>query len=223
MLVNTCCLPAITAHLRGVVVLRSRMSNTNQPSPDRSAHNLEDARLMQRVARGDRSAFAQIHDRFSRPLFATALRILNDSAEAEDVLQEVFLSLWEKSADFNQQRGSAFSWAVTLTRNRSIDRIRMRQRRGVLLSQSVPEDLGYAGPDDSADSTADLESKETAAKVRTAVKGLPAEQQKALQLAFFSGMTQQEIATTLREPLGTIKARIRRGLLKLRENFALQQ
>jgi RNA polymerase sigma-70 factor, ECF subfamily len=199
------------------------MSETNQPLPDRTVENLEDAKLMQRVAEGDRAAFAKIYDRFSRPLYATAVRILHDSAEAEDILQEVFLTLWEKSPDFNQQRGSAFSWAVTLTRNRSIDRIRMRKRRGTLLNESLPEDFGYAGQSEAATSTAELESKETAIKVRTAVMNLPEEQQKALQLAFFSGMTQQEIATKLREPLGTIKARIRRGLLKLRENFALHQ
>jgi RNA polymerase sigma-70 factor, ECF subfamily len=223
MLVNTCCLPALTAHPRGVGFLRSHMSETNQPLPDRTVENLEDAKLMQRVAEGDRAAFAKIYDRFSRPLYATAVRILHDSAEAEDILQEVFLTLWEKSPDFNQQRGSAFSWAVTLTRNRSIDRIRMRKRRGTLLNESLPEDFGYAGQSEAATSTAELESKETAIKVRTAVMNLPEEQQKALQLAFFSGMTQQEIATKLREPLGTIKARIRRGLLKLRENFALHQ
>lgn len=176
---------------------------------------------MKQVSRGDREAFSRLYDRFSRPLYSTALRITGNPAEAEDIIQEVFLTLWKKSNDFDFSRGSAFSWAVTFTRNRAIDRVRTRRRRGELLSQSVPEDLGYNSSGHAADSSDNLEATETSAKVRAAISELPAEQQKALQLAFFSGMTQQEIAATLQEPLGTIKARIRRGLMKLRESFSL--
>ena len=105
-----------------------------------------------------------------------------------------------------------------MTRNRAIDRVRARKRRSELLSESVPSDLGYevneAGAGDSAD---ELWGKEKAAAVRAALANLPAEQRAALQLAYYSGLTQQEIAEKLREPLGTVKASIRRGLLKLRE------
>lgn len=175
-----------------------------------------DADLLRRVARRDQAAFATLYDRFSRPLFSLALRILNDRREAEDVVQEVFLSLWEKASVFAQERGSAFSWAVTLTRNRAIDRVRLRRRRAELLAASSAAELGgsFAGPD--ADSADSLCFKEEAGAVRAAVAELPADQQRALQLAFFSGLTQQEIAEQLHEPLGTIKARIRRGLIKLR-------
>jgi RNA polymerase sigma-70 factor (ECF subfamily) len=179
-----------------------------------------DGELLRRIARRDRTAFAELYDRFSRPLYATALRILNDARESEDIVQEVFLALWEKAAVFEQERGSAFSWAVTLTRNRAIDRIRQRKRRTELLAASSPDDLGYAdagGGDDSAEA---LVFKEKAGAVRAAVAGLPAEQQRALQLAFFSGLTQQEISEKLGEPLGTVKARIRRGLLRLRETLS---
>ena len=185
-----------------------------EPPNDRRA---VDDELLRRMARRDPAAFSALYDRFSRPLYATALRMLNDAHEAEDIVQDVFEALWKKASAFEAERGSAFSWAITLTRNRAIDRIRMRKRRSELLAASVPEDLGYhANAGDSAD---DLWLKEKAGAVRGAVAALPGEQQRALELAFFSGLTQQQIATLLREPLGTVKARIRRGLLKMRETL----
>jgi len=190
------------------------------PSKEPGNRTEIDAALVQRMANRDRAAFSELYDRFSRPLYATAVRILYDAREAEDIVQEVFLALWEKAASFETERGTAFSWAVTLTRNRAIDRIRMRKRRSELLAASIPEDLGYntnSAPEDSAE---DLSFKEQAGAIRAAVSSLPAEQQRALELAFFSGLTQQEIADKLSEPLGTIKARIRRGLLKLRESLS---
>lgn len=188
---------------------------------DRTSQHAHDAHLLERTADGDRTAFAELYDRFSRPLYATALRILNDAKEAEDIVQDTFIALWEKASDFAVTRGSAFGWAVTLTRNRAIDRVRMRRRRTELLEQAAPDDLGYGGSSgpDSADQ-ASLSEQSTS--VRSAVAALPAEQQQALELAFFSGLTQQEIATRLNEPLGTVKARIRRGLLKLRTALTTQ-
>ena len=178
-----------------------------------------DADLLRRMARNDRDAFARLYDRFSRPLYATALRILNNASEAEDVVHDVFLSLWEKAAAFEPGRGTAFGWAVTLTRNRAIDRVRMRTRRAGLRSRTTAEDAGMQPSGSGPDSADDLLLKEQAGAVRAAVAALPAEQQRAVELAFFSGLTQQEIAEELREPLGTVKARIRRGLLKLRDTL----
>ncbi len=178
-----------------------------------------DAELMRRMGRSDREAFAQLYDRFSRPLYATALRILNSAADAEDVVQDVFLALWEKAADFDASRGSAFAWAVTLTRNRAIDRVRMRQRRSELLATTTDEDAGLQPGDAGPSSPEELVFREQAGVVRAAVAALPAEQQRAVELAFFGGLTQQEIAAKLSEPLGTVKARIRRGLLRLRETL----
>jgi RNA polymerase sigma-70 factor (ECF subfamily) len=178
-----------------------------------------DAELLRRMGRSDREAFAQLYDRFSRPLYATALRILSNAAEAEDIVQDVFLALWEKAAAFEPARGSAFAWAVTLTRNRAIDRVRMRKRRSELLAETTAEDAGTQPSDAGLHSADELVSKEQAGAVRAAVAALPAEQQRAVELAFFSGLTQQEIAEKLREPLGTVKARIRRGLLRLRDTL----
>ena len=178
-----------------------------------------DAELLRRMTHSDREAFAQLYDRFARPLYATALRILSNASEAEDIVQDVFLALWEKAAAFEPGRGSAFAWAVTLTRNRAIDRVRMRKRRSELLAETTAEDAGTQPADAGLHSADELVFKEQAGAVRAAVATLPPEQQRAVELAFFGGLTQQEIAEKLREPLGTVKARIRRGLLRLRDTL----
>lgn len=188
------------------------------PPPDERQQ--EDARLLQRIAQGDKAAFATLYDRFSRPLYATALRVVADPAEAQDLVHDAFVALWEKASTFETGRGTAFAWTLTLVRNRAIDRVRMRRRRADLLTASAPSDLGYdennSGP--VADDSAALGDQAHA--VRAAVASLPPDQKRALELAFFGGLTQQEIAEKLSEPLGTVKARIRRALLKLRDSLA---
>jgi RNA polymerase sigma-70 factor (ECF subfamily) len=197
---------------------RVRM-NDSAPTPPTDDRAAIDAELLRRMAAGDKAALAELYDRFSRPLYATALRIVNDPTEAQDLVHDAFIALWEKAAVFEHERGSAFAWAVTLIRNRAIDRVRSRRRRGELLAASLPSDLGYdENPGDGADATAT--SVDQARAVRAAVATLPLEQKRALELAFFSGLTQQEIAQKLSAPLGTVKARIRRGLLKLRDALA---
>jgi RNA polymerase sigma factor (sigma-70 family) len=121
---------------------RRRMSSPQTiPSPD--DRSLEDARLVRRMAGGEHQAMAELYDRFSRPLYSTALHILQDAAEAQDIVHDVFITLWQKAAVFAAERGTAFSWAVTLTRNRAIDRLRSRRRRAELLAGAAPADLGY--------------------------------------------------------------------------------
>ena len=190
--------------------------------PEEEKHAV-DAQILQRIAAGDQAALGELYDRFSRPLFSVALRVLNDAAEAEDVLHDVFVTLWDKAADFESSRGHAFSWALTLTRNRAIDRVRSRKRRSEILTGAVPADLGYdEAADAKLDSVDTLWVKEKASAVRSAVATLPADQRQALELAYFGGLTQQQIAAKLSEPLGTIKARIRRALLKLRDVISPQ-
>lgn len=190
--------------------------------PDGDANTLgararANAELIRRMAGGDRDALGELYDHLSRVLYSTARQVLGNAAEAQDVVHDVFLALWENSAVFDSSRGSAFSWAVTLTRNRSIDRLRARQNRDRLLGKAVPDDLGYGSNPGflGADDWAELGDRAQA--VRSAIDTLPAEQKGALELAFFSGLTQTEIAERLGEPLGTIKARIRRGLGKLHD------
>jgi RNA polymerase sigma-70 factor (ECF subfamily) len=191
------------------------------PPSDVRAQNDADAALLREISQGDRDALARLYDRFSRPLYAVALRILHDATEAEDVVHDVFISIWQKASTFEAARCSALGWAIALTRNRSIDRIRTRRRRGELLEASAPTDLGYdENASDASSSANELSLKEKATTVRRAVTELSADQRHALELAFFSGLTQQEIAARLHEPLGTVKARIRRGLLKLRDLLA---
>jgi RNA polymerase sigma-70 factor (ECF subfamily) len=193
-------------------------SSEDIDSPEKRAG--ENAALLRRMAGGDRDALAELYDRLSRPLYATARHILNDASEAQDVVHDVFLALWENAASFDSGRGAAFSWAVTLTRNRAIDRLRTRANRARLLDNSVPDDLGYGSGADLLGGGDQAELGERAVVVRTAMSDLPEEQQRALELAFFSGLTQKEIAERLSEPIGTIKARIRRGLIKLRDALA---
>ena len=198
---------------------RARMTSSGQTDPS-DQRNGDDARLLRRMAQGDKSALAELYDRFSRPLYATALRIVNDPSDAQDLVHDAFIALWEKAHVFETERGTAFSWAVTLVRNRAIDRVRSRRRRGELLAGAAPSDLGYH--EDATGPTADDHAAlgDQARAVRAAVATLPLEQKRALELAFFSGLTPQEIAANLSEPLGTVKARIRRGLLKLRDTVA---
>ena len=203
-----------------IVHARGPMSSAGpQPEPP-DQRERTDARLVERMARGEQQALAELYDRFSGPLYGTALRVLRDPAEAQDVVHDTFVTLWEKAATFEISRGSAFAWAVTLVRNRAIDRVRMRRRRAELLSQSVPADLGYAEAPASASGDESAALDDEARAIRAAVATLPLEQKRALELAFFSGLTQEEIARKLSEPLGTVKARIRRGLIKLRDLVA---
>src|SRR5687767_14660281 len=190
---------------------RDMTPSASPASPPPDERQRVDAALVQHIAQGDKQAFAELYDRFSSPLYSAALRILRDPTEAQDVVHDAFVTLWEKAGTFEIARGSAFSWAVTLVRNRAIDRVRMRRRRAELLAESAPTDLGY---DEAAAATAGSDSAtlgDEARVVRAAVATLPAEQQRALELAFFGGLTQEEIAKKLSQPLGTVKARIRRG------------
>ena len=197
------------------------MTETDSSLPDRDDQSREQARLLDAMARGDKSALALLYDSLGRPLYSLALRIVNDSGEAQDIVQDVFLQIWQKSGTYDTSRGSVFGWAATLTRNRAIDRVRMRKRRSELLAESAA-DLQPAPMSDNEESGASLWIKEKARAVRDALRQLAPDQQKAIELAFFIGLTQLQIAAKLNEPLGTVKARIRRGLLKLRETLPSQ-
>ena len=182
---------------------------------DASAANAnDDAHLIAQVAQGNRTAFGALYDRFATRLYSLALQILANETEAQDLLQEVFLSLWQKAPQFHPERGSAFAWLVSQVRHRAIDRIRSRRRRGELLDANAPE-LEPSGAG-TASSAQNVEAGERAREVRSALAQLSEEQRQVLRLAYFEGLTQAEIAEKLEEPLGTIKARASRGLARLR-------
>ncbi len=172
--------------------------------------------LMRRIGQGDRRSFEELYDRFSGVLFSTAYRVLNNREAAEDVLQDVFIQIWEKAPLYDPARGKPMTWAVTLTRNKSIDRLRSTQRRNRLQDDVERESQTVEQFDDRSSFDA-VASGETGALVREAIQKLSKDQREAIELAFFSSLTQTEIAGRLDVPLGTVKARIRRGMMKLKD------
>jgi RNA polymerase sigma-70 factor (ECF subfamily) len=171
-----------------------------------------DVDLLKAIARQDESALAELYDRYRVILFGLLVRILNSREEAEDVLQEVFLQVWRRAADFDENRGRPFTWLVTLARSRGIDRLR---------SLGARERVAIAGArepsDEVSDAAVDAFKSEQRSLVNTALAQLPDEQKRPLMLAYFEGLTQSEIATELGAPLGTVKTRMRAGLMKMRE------
>jgi RNA polymerase sigma-70 factor (ECF subfamily) len=166
------------------------------------------------IAQRDEQALATLYDRYSSILFGLLLRILHSRPEAEDVLQEVYLQIWQQAAAFDPARGRPFTWLVTLARSRAIDRLRMLESRDRTARAAAKEPLiegGEASIDDLAIRT---EQREI---IEGALAQLPEEQRRALVLAYLNGMSQSEIAAKTGQPLGTVKTRTRAGLMKLNE------
>jgi RNA polymerase sigma-70 factor (ECF subfamily) len=159
---------------------------------------------------GDQSAVAQLYDRYSAVVYAVALRVLGDTGAAEDVLQEVFLQLWRNPGAFDAARGSLAPWLAVIARNRAIDFLRKRKPETNLedVIISVAPDLAR-----------DADRARAAEKVRGVIGTMPPPQRSALEMAYFEGMSHSEIASKTGEPLGTIKTRIRAGLITLRKAF----
>jgi len=174
-----------------------------------------DAQLLVRIASGDEVAFGALYDRFSPGLYSFILKMVRDEKEAEDVLQEGFAHIWRRASTYDPARSSAFTWAVMILRNKAIDRLRVRQRIERTMVKATVEFSHFAEADEV--SAGEAERREDGALVRSALKEIPEEQKQAVELAFFGGLTHEQIAEKLGAPLGTIKARIRRGLLKLRD------
>ena len=173
---------------------------------------ISDNDLLRAVSRGDERALAAIYDRYRLILFGLILRILHDRQEAEDVLQEAFLQVWRRAADFDESRGRAFTWLVTIARSRALDRLRALGSRAKLA-----EEVGHSPREEAGDAAEDALKSEQGTIVRQALAELPEEQRRTLFLAYFEGLTQTEIAARLGDPLGTVKTRMRSGLMKLRE------
>src|SRR5271157_4285157 len=171
----------------------------------------DEMRLVARIRAGDQQAMSELYDRYSKVVYAVALRVLQDAAGAEDVLHDVFLQLWRKPDAFDASRGSLAAWLSVITRHRSIDRLRQRR------PETDIEDCVIAGGPDLRDET---ERALVVEKVRSAMQEMSSDQRTALELAFFQGLTHTEIAEKTGEPLGTIKTRIRTGLKQLRARFA---
>ena len=171
----------------------------------------DEMRLVARIRAGDQQAMSELYDRYAKVVYAVALRVLQDAAAAEDVLQDVFLQLWRNPDAFDASRGSLAAWLAVISRHRSIDRLRKRR------PETDIEDCVIAGGPDLRDET---ERTLVIEKVRVVLAEMNPDQRKALELAFFQGLTHTEIAEKTGEPLGTIKTRIRSGLQLLRAKFA---
>jgi len=179
---------------------------------------LRDDELMDRLAGRDLIAFEALYDRYGDLVYSVSLRIVGDTYVAEDVTQDVFLRVWRRPDQFDLSRGKFVTWLLSVARNRSIDQRRSLSRR--LRHEALPateEDEDVLPSEDARDdpALATVLSEERAA-VRAALAVLPPEQRLAIQLAYFGGMTQQEIANTLGQPLGTVKTRMRLGMQKMR-------
>ena len=190
------------------------MADVFAMSPQDSERQL-DARLVERTAAGDEAAFGLLYDRFSPGLFSMAVKITGNESEAEDAVQDTFAHIWRKAGTYSRARSHAFTWAVMVLRNRAIDRMRMRARVGRIVERATAEFAHQTGVDD--ESSMEAGAREDRARVRAALAGIDRDQRQVVELAFWSDLTHEQIATQLDTPLGTVKARIRRGLLRLRE------
>jgi RNA polymerase sigma-70 factor (ECF subfamily) len=170
----------------------------------------EDAELLTRIQRGDDRAMAVLFDRYSKIVYAVSLRVLRDTAAAEDVMQEIFMQIWRNPTSFIATKGSLGGWLSVVARNRSIDTLRRKRP-----SEQV-EELNLASACNLSD---EAERNLMMEKARAIVVQLPLEQRKTLEMAFFDGLTHSEIAEMTGDPLGTVKTRIRSALLTLRKGL----
>jgi RNA polymerase sigma-70 factor (ECF subfamily) len=169
--------------------------------------------LLQQIAGGDRDAFGRFYDRYATLAFTFALRLLGSQSDAADLVQEIFLQVWRQAQAYTPERGSPEAWLITMTRSRAIDKLRSRRRR----------EMNVLTPDDPSrvERVAQVGRPTEASEAKLTVQGslakLPEAQRLVLELAYFDGLTQSEIAARLGEPLGTVKTRMRAGLERLRE------
>jgi len=168
----------------------------------------DDGALITAVRSGNQDAMAELYDRYSSVVYAVALRVLCDAAAAEDVLQEIFMQLWRNPGAFDASRGNLAAWLAVIARNRAVDFLRKRRPRIEISEMLVSVEPDLAAAADRARATE---------KVRAALKEMPSQQRTALELAYFEGYSHSEIAEKTKEPLGTIKTRIRTGLMLLRK------
>jgi RNA polymerase sigma factor (sigma-70 family) len=189
------------------------MSET-PPVSARSFAHLSDEAIVALVARADQSALSELYDRFGRVAYGVAVRILRDEKLAEDAVQEGFLAAWRNADRFMPERAKASTWLLTLVHRRAVDLVRRENRRR---AESLPDDADYASSDSAED---DAWLRFERERVQDALRKLPDQQREALELAYYGGFTQSELAERLGQPVGTIKSRMFTGLARLRELLA---
>lgn len=187
-------------------------------NPVPSAGAAELSRLLARVAQGDAAAFQEFYDRTSAKLFGIVLRILTERHEAEDVLQEVYVSVWRKAASFDPARASPITWVATIARNRAIDRLRSRPVR-----PHVPVENAFDLADDGPAPDAGLVASQDARRLQAALDTLEPRHAAAIRACYFEGATYEELALREAVPVGTLKSWVRRGLMRLRGQLEATQ
>ena len=186
-------------------------------SPDETGYSgLDDEELMQRLAYRDLVAFRALHDRYGNLVYSAALRVVRDAQIAEDMVQEIFLRIWRKPESYVAQRGRFVTWLTSVTRNRAVDEVRSRGRRFRHETASPEEQERELPSSEEDDPALTAELSDQRRLILAALTQIPAEQREIIELAYFGGLTQQEIAERLSQPLGTVKTRIRLGMQKLR-------
>lgn len=176
---------------------------------------LQEAALIQRVAQKDQAALGELYDRMSGVLFSVAVRIVRNQWEAQEVLQDVFVQIWQRASSYNSVAGRPITWAIVITRNKAIDLLRQQKRHTEFL-EKLHETESVLARNETGNATEGAVSGEMKDATVKALREIGEEQRCAIELAFFGGLTQAEIASKLGQPLGTIKARIRRGMVQLR-------
>lgn len=202
----------VVAFRRGEVVNRATVREQSTPSTLLSA-GPDWTPLLHRIAQGDHAAVADLYDATNKVVFGLALRILADRAIAEDVVVEVYAQVWRQASTYDTQRGTPLSWLLTLARSRAIDALRGRQRVQKIepLETIANADSETLNPEETSSTV------ERRRVVCRALDSLSADQRQVIELAYFSDLSHAEIAAKLGQPLGTVKTRIRTGLLRLRE------
>jgi RNA polymerase sigma-70 factor (ECF subfamily) len=195
------------------------MAMTADPQMSRNVADLSDAELIELVANGEARALEVLYDRYSRVVYSFALRIVGDPQLAEEILQEVFFRVWQQGSGFQSNRGSLITWLLSITHNLAIDEVRKRNRRPQKADSEDPELVLGAMADESTDIEQEVWLSGVRMAIVEALNRVPKEQRDVIELAYFRGLTQREIAETLGQPLGTVKTRMRLGLQKLREQL----
>jgi RNA polymerase sigma-70 factor (ECF subfamily) len=190
--------------------VRSMSGSFEGPVPVPTDSLGQDAQLLERIQRGEEQAMAVLFDRYSKIVYSVALRVLRDTAAAEDVMQEIFMQIWRSPNSFVAAKGSLGGWLSVVARNRSIDTLRRKRPSEQIEDLSLPSSSNLA---DEAERNLMME------RARAGIGQLPPEQRKMLEMAFFDGLTHSEIAEMTGDPLGTVKTRIRSALLTLRKGF----
>jgi RNA polymerase sigma-70 factor (ECF subfamily) len=190
---------------------RQEQAYSSRPPDSASA---DDASVIGRIAGGDPSALATLYDRWAQTVYSVVIQLLKDADSAEDVVEETFWQVWQRASSYDPSRGTVRTWILTIGRSRALDRLRSRKRN----REDIADDLSLVR-DPRSDPSQVVESAERSQLVYSALTELPDDQRRALELAYFRGLSQSEIAEFLGEPLGTIKTRMRLGMQKMRDKL----